>query len=253
MSRQAREKSSTGIYHIMLRGIDKRNIFIEDEDRMKFIENIIRAQEIGGFETYGYCLMDNHIHMLLKEAEEVGTSIKRITVGYVGWHNRKYERTGHLFQNRYLSEKVETESYLLAVLRYIHQNPVKAGIVKEIRDYEWSSYNQYYQIYKGQSTLINADLIRAYFQTFKSFSDFMNADNDDQCLELNKNVRYNDKTLRELIDKKYDINQLVSLPIKERNALIREIYYQTNTSIRQLSRVLGFGRAITEKALKQDK
>jgi len=253
MSRQAREKSSTGIYHIMLRGIDKRNIFIDNEDRMKFIENISKAQEVGKFDTYGYCLMDNHVHMLLKEAEEVGTSIKRITVGYVGWHNRKYERTGHLFQNRYLSEKVETESYLLTVLRYIHQNPLKAGLVKEIRDYEWSSYNNYYEYYKGQKNLINGDLIGTYFETFETFSEFMNADNTDQCLELNKNERYNDKTLRELIDRKYDTSQLGSFSPKERNAIIKDIYYHTNASIRQLSRVLGLGRAIIEKAVKHDK
>ncbi len=237
----------------MLRGIDKRKIFIENEDRLKFIDNISKAQEVGKFETYGYCLMDNHIHMLLKESEELGTTIKRITVGYVGWHNRKYERTGHLFQNRYLSEKVETENYFLTALRYIHQNPVKAGIVRDIRDYEWSSYNNYCQFYKGQGNLISGDLIRAYFKTFQDFSDFMNADNTDQCLELKENGSYNDKTLREIIDKKYDITHLGSLSAKERNALLKEIYYHTSASIRQLSRVLGLGRSIIEKAVKPDR
>lgn len=119
MARQARKRSNTGIYHVMLRGIDKRDIFLDGEDREKFIENIIKAKEVGNFEIYGYCLMDNHVHLLIKEDEEIGTNIKRITVGYVGWHNNKYERTGHLFQNRYKSEPVETESYLIIVLRYI--------------------------------------------------------------------------------------------------------------------------------------
>lgn len=120
MPRQARVRSITGIYHIMLRGIDKRDIFLENEDKLKFLECIERAKAKGNFKVLGYCLMDNHIHMLLKESEEIGTSIKRITVGYVGWHNKKYDRTGHLFQNRYLSEPVTTEEYLLTVLRYIH-------------------------------------------------------------------------------------------------------------------------------------
>ncbi len=66
MARQAREKSSTGIYHIMLRGIDKRNLFFDDEDRTKFIETMMKARDTGRFELYGYCLMDNHIHLLLK-------------------------------------------------------------------------------------------------------------------------------------------------------------------------------------------
>lgn len=79
MPRSARQKSITGIYHIMLRGIDKRDIFLENEDKMKFLESINKAKETGKFELYGYCLMDNHIHMLIKESEEIGTSVKRIT------------------------------------------------------------------------------------------------------------------------------------------------------------------------------
>jgi REP element-mobilizing transposase RayT len=255
MAREGREKSGTGIYHIMLRGIDKRNIFFDDEDRTKFIENMIRAQDsdTGRFEIYGYCLMDNHIHLLLKEIEDIGTVIKRVTVGYVGWSNRKYERTGHLFQNRYMSETVETESYLLTVLRYIHQNPVKAGMVKSVKDYDWSSYKQYYHYYKGQDTIVNGDLIKAYFTTFQSFSEFMTTKNDDKCLEYSRIERYNDKSLRELIYKEYDAEKLYSASEEEKHALIRDIYYDTNTSMRQLGRVTGIGKSVIEKAVRQDK
>lgn len=253
MARQAREKSSNGIYHIMLRGIDKRNIFFDDQDRTKFIENIMKARDTGRFELYGYCLMDNHIHLLLKAIEDVGTVIKRITVGYVGWNNRKYERTGHLFQNRYLSETVETESYLLTVLRYIHQNPVKAGMVKSLKDYSWSSYKHYNYYYNGQDTIISGDLVKAYFKTFKSFSEFMFAENDDKCLDYSKIERYNDKNLRELIYRKYDIEKLQSISGEKKKALIRDIYYDTNTSIRQLSRVTGIGKAVIEKVIREDR
>jgi len=165
MPRQARLKSSTGIYHIMLRGIDKRDIFLEDEDKIRFLDSVIKAKEVGNFELYGYCLMDNHVHMLIKENEEIGTSIKRITVGYVGWHNKKYERTGHLFQNRYLSEPVATERYLLTVLKYIHQNPVKANMVDNIGEYRWSSFREYDLSYNGQNSIIDLDLIKSYLST----------------------------------------------------------------------------------------
>lgn len=75
--------------------------------------------------------MQNHVHLLIKEGkEEIGDSIRRITVGYAQYHNRNHVRTGHLFQNRYKSEPVDDDRYLLVVLRYIHQNPLKAGIVK---------------------------------------------------------------------------------------------------------------------------
>ncbi|MGV8145341.1 MAG: transposase [Alkaliphilus sp.] len=92
------------------------------------------------------------MHLLIKENEEIGKRIKRIKVGYVWWHNIKYTRTGHLFQNRYKSEVVENEAYLLTVLRYIHQNPVKAKIVQILSKYYWSSYNMYIDYYSGNIT-----------------------------------------------------------------------------------------------------
>lgn len=251
MARKARIRSSTGIYHVMLRGIDKRDIFIEDVDRIKFIENIKKAKKSGKFELYGYCLMDNHVHLLIKENEEIGKSIKRITVGYVGWHNRKYERTGHLFQNRYMSETVETDSYLLTVLRYIHQNPVKAGIVNKSEYYQWSSYKHYNLYYQGQNSFINSDSIKAYFRTYEEFNNFMNSDNNDECLEYKVLKRYNDNTLKEIINREYDINKLNVIPKEKRNKIIKEMYSNKDTSIRQLSRVLGTGKTIIEKAIKE--
>ena len=87
MARLPRKRSGTDIYHIMLRGINQRNIFLHDEDKEKFLHYLFRAKELGGFELYVYCLMENHVHMLVKEGEELGKSIKRITVGYVRWHS----------------------------------------------------------------------------------------------------------------------------------------------------------------------
>ena len=252
MARQARKRSSTGIYHVMLRGIDRKDIFLDDEDRRKFLESIIKAKKKGKFKIYGYCLMDNHIHMLIKEDEEIGKIIKRITVGYVGWHNKRHERTGHLFQNRYLSEPVETEDYFITVLRYIHQNPIKAGIVSSLSDYKWSSYDKYHLVYQEQESFISGDLTEAYFKTFKEFKDYMKANNIDKCLEYNIVKRHNDKTLGEIINEKYDINEIDKNPIKKRNKLIRKIYDEQKTSIRQLSRVLGVGKTVVERAIKQD-
>jgi REP element-mobilizing transposase RayT len=140
MARQAREKSSTGIYHVILKGLDGRNIFLDDADRLMFMDKLKKARQAGGFKLYAYCLMDNHVHLLMKEEEELGQSIKRITVGYVQLHNNKYGRSGHLFQNRFNSEAVEDDCYLMTVLRYIHRNPLKAGIISKLESYPWSSY-----------------------------------------------------------------------------------------------------------------
>ena len=250
MGRQARKRSETGIHHVLLRGIDKRDIFLEDEDRQTFIQHLAQSREKGKFELYAYCLMDNHVHLLIKEGEEIGASIKRIAVGYAGWHNKKYERTGHLFQNRFRSEPVETEAYLLTVLRYIHQNPVKAGMVTNSGEYPWSTYNHYINYYQNQPTLIDAELIKAYLQTEAEFIEYMITTNDDECLEANPTKKYNNETFKKVIQKKYNIDNLNGLPIRERNEIIDKIYREQDISIRQLSNVLGLSKAMVERAVK---
>lgn len=141
MPRSVREKSETGIYHVMLRGINQQIIINEDEDFEKFLDVLKDCKAVSGFELYAYCLMNNHIHLLLKvQKEELSLIFKRIGVRYVCWYNWKYSRHGHLFQDRFKSEPVNDEKYLLTVLRYIHQKPLKAGLAKEIDTYQYSSY-----------------------------------------------------------------------------------------------------------------
>ncbi|MDD2497287.1 MAG: transposase [Desulfitobacteriaceae bacterium] len=247
MARVSREKSSTGIYHIMLRGIDKRDVFIDDKDREVFINYLSSAKEKSNYVIYGYCLMDNHIHLLIEEGHEhIGESIKRITVGYVQWHNLKYSRTGHLFQNRYKSEVIEDDAYFLTVLRYIHQNPIKAGIVQDIADYKWSSYIYYLE--GPEQRLVSVDRGKSYFVSQNNFTDFMKMPSSDQCLEYEVKIKYTDEKLKNEILKVYTKSELIaSLPKEERNKVIKEIKQYTGASNRQLSRVLGIGRGIVER------
>ena len=154
MARQARKKSQSGIYHIMLRGINKQIIFYDEQDYIMFIKALQAAKKVSDFDIYAYCIMNNHVHLLIKENEEaLGTVMKRIACKFVYWYNLKYERVGHLFQDRYRSEPVESDAYFLSVLRYIHQNPVKAGIVSQCKEYDFSSYNWYFK----DSKLINKE------------------------------------------------------------------------------------------------
>ena len=111
MPRKAREKSSTGIYHVVLRGINRQIIFEEDEDYQKLLQTLQEYKETSGYEIYGYCFMSNHIHLLIKEGEEdLGIVFRRIGARYVYWYNWKYNRRGHLFQDRYKSEAVENRT-----------------------------------------------------------------------------------------------------------------------------------------------
>lgn len=254
MPRKPREKSSTGIYHVMVRGINKQDIFHCDKDREKYMGIIDKYKEICQFELYGYCLMSNHVHLLIKEGQQTISQIMlRLGTSYAHWYNQKYERIGHLFQGRFKSEIVEDDRYLLVVLRYIHQNPTKAGLVKTPKDYRWSSYSDYINM---ETTLTDVHFILNVLDSDKSkavkiFKDFMLQDNEDQCLDIAaREKRPSDGEIRKLIVKYLradNISLLQKINKTERNKILRNVK-KKNASIRQLARVTGLGRRIIEKA-----
>lgn len=160
--RYRRGKSETGMYHIMVRGIDRMSIFQDEEDYNRYLETLLRFKKSNNYELYSYCLMSNHVHLLIKEVDEpIERLMKRIGVSYVNYF-KKYKRVGHLFQDRYKSENIDTEQYLLECSRYIHNNPVKANLVKLPEDYLWSSYPCYLKKI-DKSGLININLILDHF------------------------------------------------------------------------------------------
>ena len=143
MPRTARETSETGIYHVILRGINQQNIFEEEEDKNRFLFILQDTKKTCGYELYAYALMNNHVHLLIKTGDAPLEEIfKRIGGKYVYWYNTKYQRSGHLFQDRFKSEPVEDEEYLLTVICYIHYNPLKAGLCDTL-DYKYSSFADY--------------------------------------------------------------------------------------------------------------
>ena len=154
MARTARTHSDSGVYHAILRGINKQQIFECTEDYQRFL-NILRTltvqeQDESGHRSkpncvvYAYCLMGNHVHLLIKESSETLAQImKRISSSYVYYYNHKYGRIGHLFQERFKSQPVGDWDYFLTLLRYIHQNPLKPHLVTSLREYKWSSWLEY--------------------------------------------------------------------------------------------------------------
>ena len=115
MPRQKRQKSESGIYHIILRGVNRQNVFQDQEDYEKFLQVLSDCKAISEFKVYAYCLMSNHIHIIIQEStEKIDLIMKRIGTRYVYWYNIKYKRVGHLFQDRFLSEPIDDESYLLS-------------------------------------------------------------------------------------------------------------------------------------------
>ncbi|MFQ9763544.1 MAG: transposase [Gemmiger formicilis] len=144
MPRKARKLSSCGVYHIMIRGINRMTIFNDDADNLNFL-HILDFCADENFIIMAYCLMGNHLHLLAKDCNDsLQHMMKAIGVRYVAYYNRRYQRTGPLFQGRYKSQPVTTKGYFLRVLRHIHRNPVAAGMVQDMQDYPWSSYIDYF-------------------------------------------------------------------------------------------------------------
>jgi len=124
----------------MLRGVNRDAIFLEDADRERFLTALRAARDASGFSILAFCLMDNHVHLVLRAgAEPIGTGVKRLGVRYAGWFNRKYDRVGHLFQDRFKSVPVDDDAHLVSLLRYVWNNPVEAGLVDHADAYRWSS------------------------------------------------------------------------------------------------------------------
>ena len=137
----------------MLRGIDRRDIFVDGQDRGKFLK-VLRAvtapEDRDGkplppyCHIHAYCLMDNHIHLLIAEgSEDIGMVMKRIGVSYVSYYNKRHGHLGPLFHDRFRSEPVGDTGYFITLLRYIHQNPVEAEMVISPDQYLWSSWHEY--------------------------------------------------------------------------------------------------------------
>ena len=145
MPRLARLDSPGTLHHVMVRGIERRNIFKDDEDREDFLSRVGILVGKTGTRILAWALLDNHLHLLLFSGPTgLPTFMRRLLTGYAIRFNRKYQRTGHLFQNRYKSIVCEEDPYLLELVRYIHLNPLRGSAVKNLREldgYPWSGHS----------------------------------------------------------------------------------------------------------------
>jgi REP element-mobilizing transposase RayT len=249
--RQARKRSRSGIYHVMLRGINQQTIFEDDEDKERLIATLEKYREICGYKLYAYCLMSNHFHILVKgEKEDLSLIVKRIAGSYVYWYNRKYKRCGHLFQDRYKSEAVDNDSYFLAVLRYIHNNPVVAGICESPCDYRFSSYPLYV---KNESGLLDLSFVFSMLSK-DEFERFHKEEKEAKFLENEvKDYPIRDSEAIALIKEVTRCSNLVEIQMLERDKLniTIKLIRDKGISIRQLSRITGISKGIIESIIRQ--
>jgi REP element-mobilizing transposase RayT len=246
----------------MIRGNERKEIFYDVEDRIRFLSTLTKMKEDSNYQIFAYCLMNNHVHLLMREGKDnIQRSMKRICVSYVYYFNNKYQRIGHLFQDRFRSEAVEEEAYLLAAARYIHNNPVKAGIVAKAEEFEWSSHTEYINKNECKEGLIERGFLLSLLsdreeQSIELYKEYTNQSASDEFIEYEENPAKNkldagiksnitDEISKVLGKRGHSLESFKSCGDKKlRNDLIRDIKKTTGASVRELSRLLGISKDI---------
>lgn len=143
-------------YHIIQRGNQKQNIFLEDEDFKNYLEIVLHYKRKYGFKLYAYCLMPNHIHLILevKKVSDLAKIMQGIALTYTLWFNKKYKKVGHLWQGRFKNMVIQKDKYLIDCLNYIECNPVRANLTSSPLDYSWSSWK--YRTLNIESKLLDS-------------------------------------------------------------------------------------------------
>lgn len=144
MARKPRVHYPAALYHVIMRGNSRQDIFFDDEDRCHFYLLLQEGTERYGHRIHAFCLMSNHVHLAIQVGEvSLSRIMQNLTFRYTRWINWRQKRSGHLFQGRFKAVLVDADSYLLELIRYIHLNPVRANMAQSPEEYQWSGHRAY--------------------------------------------------------------------------------------------------------------
>jgi putative transposase len=230
----------------MLRGNERKSVFLDEEDKNRFVEIMLQKKEAAGSLLYAYCIMDNHVHMVIRELENeqpLETLIKRIGVTYALYFNKKYKRVGHVFQ---------------AVIRYVHRNPVKLEMVQGL-NYSWSSYNGYVGYKKNLPLLPEMEDVLGQFSqdrriAVKRFIEFHQEEETRAFLDVPEDSG-NGKNAEDILESflqrhnwtKEDLNRSKNRAIVAE--LIETLVYKSEISGREVAEITGINREKVRRIL----
>ena len=208
MSRIPRNYIKTSFFHVITQGINKSYIFERAEDIKYYIKIMYQLTQEQKIKIIGYCIMSNHAHMLIEreEVKELTKYMQKLNTKYGKYYNKKYNRVGYVFRDRYRAQGIYTEKYLYNCLRYIYNNPVKAGICKNAEDYPYSNYKK-----------IDGELDEDYT--------FIDIEDDDKNIGeiIKKFLKENEMELTDLKREKRKLKELVIILKKQYNISLRNI------------------------------
>ena len=249
MLRAPRAIAESGFYHVILRGNGKQIIFEDDADRRVFLDLLAKRAGDAGIRILAWCLMENHVPLVLRDdAEELSVAMHRLGTAYARHYNDRTGRVGHLFRERFMSSPIESESYLLEAVRYVHNNPEKAGVCRA-EEYPWSSYSSYVTPGSSSELTVDTSAVLDLLGGEKNFAEFV-AERGNCMYRPPSGKRLDDTEARDAATWVLGGTSPVevkNLPVEHRNELLRELR-AAGLSIRQIERLTGVGRNIAARA-----
>lgn len=247
MPRVAREEYESGFFHIMIQGINKEYIFETDKDKEQFLFFMKKYYQEYQIKIIAYCIMDNHAHFIIysEDVNQISAYMHKINGIYATYYNKKKNRVGYVFRDRYKSQYIYDREYLFKCIKYIHLNPVKANIVKTEGEYKYSSYQDfinkkgYIDDFIIELIFLNAD----YLTLFDGIDDIdiviLDIENRNENFEnaINNYLKINNLTIKEIISNKkilYDfISKLILKGYKQ-----KQIANKLKISSSQISKII---------------
>ena len=243
MPRHSRSLSDSGYYHVIARGNGKQLVFEESDDYRFYLNRLEKYSGETGVSVCAYCLMDNHVHLLLHDRTgDITQFMKKLNGSYAQFFNWKYKRSGHLFQDRYRSEPIEDDSYFLSVLHYILNNPRKAGICGA-EQYPWCSYKLY-----EAASFIDNELIKGLLPSIEEYEEFIMMQRTDRK-SPSEMERRDDEWAKTIIKERLGVESGTAVQGFERAKRDEaiEMLLKEGLSERQIERLTGVSRYIIRR------
>ena len=240
---------SWGIEHVVLKGNNKMQIFNDSDDCFFFL-NLLRNKQESSTSLISYCLMKNHVHLILKDEtpEKISNLIMKVAGFYSTWYNKKYERENSLFRHRFYNESIESEAHLISAVHYVHNNPVKAGIVKHPNEYCWSSYREY----ESKEKYIDKEFFNACF----SKNDYLFDDAQIGNVKENNEFYYSSYEcasvfVKEVLKRKQS-DSIDDLSKKDIGGIIQILYHKGKFTYNDIAEILKLSKSTVYRALNKE-
>jgi len=246
-----------GYHHIMNRGVDRMNIFRHSEDKNMFLQIINKTAIIHKVVVHDYCLMDNHYHLLIEtQTDNLSLFMRFVSANYAQYFNKKTKRTGHLWQNRYKSRYVTTESYLYTLIRYIEYNPIEARVSLKVGEYPFTLAHTIFNGKDFYPCTKESILFKDY--DIKTLGEFLGVEFSQKDLiflqrEQNRKIEKKDDTIILSKSKSLEEHFMNVQNKQDRNRVICLAYLEDGYSQIEIANYLGLSKSAISMIIKNDK